>query len=205
MVCQALSQPTKDSPPDPHLLHLLELVTLTPRGCKVLIPPGPRWTGHGAPPPPPDPAPDLAVGTLRIANFQIAPNSQKGSCENLPKLNVVHTDWYKCEWGVCTVHWPHSRFSAGVFKSWNHLWGHRRNIQPPYTLWEPGCHVKDSGQVSESASWGHKSLNDSAIKHTEGLASFSHCPGSRRADWGSFRAHCPVPHHPSNLVFPLQV
>lgn len=112
MVCQALSQPTKDSLPDPHLLHLLELVTLTPRGCKVLVPPVSRWMARGVPPPPPDPAPDLTVGTLSTANFQTAPNSQETSCGNPPKLNMVHTDWYKCECSKCTDLIPGSLLEA---------------------------------------------------------------------------------------------
>lgn len=178
MVCQALSQPTKDSLPDTHLLHLLELVTLTPRGWKVLIPPVSRWMVRGISSPPPDPAPALLLALRGLPIFWLAPNSQGGCCENPPKLNMVRTGYDKCEWrsvqGALTalqVQYcrQHQSRSAETFST---VTGEK--FSHPYTLWEIGSHVKDSGRVSECGNWGHKSLNDSAIKDLGVLASYTH-------------------------------
>lgn len=191
MVCQALSQPTKDSLPDTHLLHLLQLVTLTPRGWKVLISPASKWMVRGISPPPPDPAPAplLALGALTI--FGIAPDSQGRSWGNPPKWNMVHTGYYKWEWrgvqGAVTALQvqscrQHQSQSAETFSRVT-----EEKISHPYILWEIGSHVKDSGQVSECGSWGHKSPNDSTIKFWP-VIHMALCPGSRTADRWTFRA-----------------
>lgn len=87
------ASPTKDSLPDTHLLHLLELVTLTPTGWKVLRPPVSRWMVCVISPPSPDPAPALQLALKGLSVFRSAPNSQEGSSRNPPKLPVVHAGY----------------------------------------------------------------------------------------------------------------